>query len=120
MAERRMAEVVRQRQRFDQVFVEPQRPGQRAGDRRDFERVRQPRAMVVAHLAGEDLRLVAQPAKRGAVQDAVAVALKRPAIGLRRLGMLAAGRVGAVHRIRGQQHRFPLDDNVRVRSVFTR
>ena len=30
------------------------------------ERVRESRAMVVAHVAREDLRLVAQPAKRGA------------------------------------------------------
>ena len=32
MAERRMAEVVRQRQRFRQVLVEPELAGQRAGD----------------------------------------------------------------------------------------
>ena len=56
------------------------------------QRVRQPRAMVVAQLAGEDLRLGAQPAIGGAVHDAVAIALKRPAIRMLGLGMLAAGR----------------------------
>ena len=91
VAEGRVAKVVGDSERFDEIFVEPQGAGDGAGDRRDFQRVREPRAMVVAHLAGEDLRLVAQAAEGGAVQDAVAVALVRSAIRMRRLG-IAAGR----------------------------
>ena len=75
VAEGRVAQVVGHGQRFDEIFVEPQRAGDGAGDRGDFERVRQPRAVVVAHLAGEHLRLVTQAAEGGAVQDAIAVAL---------------------------------------------
>ena len=40
------------------------------------------------------------------MHDAVAIALKRPAIGMLRLGMLAAGRLRAVHGIRRQQRAF--------------
>ena len=108
MTERRMAQVVRQRQRFDQVFIQPQRAGNRAGNRRHLERVRQPRAMVVAHLAGEDLRLLAQPAKGGAVQNAVAIALIRAAIGMRGFRIPSARRIGAVHRVRRQERSFAL------------
>ena len=59
--------------------------------------------MIVAQLAGEDLRLGAQPAIGGAVYDPVAIALKRAAIPMLRLGMLAAGRLRTVHRVGRQQ-----------------
>ena len=48
-----------------------------ARDARRLERVREPRAEVVALGIDEDLRLVAQPAERLRVDDAVAVALER-------------------------------------------
>ena len=85
MAEGRVAEVVRQRQRLGQVLVEPQRAGQRAGDLRHLDRVGQPRAVVVALVVDEDLRLVLQAAEGGGMDDAVAVALERAAR-RRRLG----------------------------------
>ena len=47
VAERRVANVVGQRDRLGQILVEPQSPRDGAGDLRDFERVRQPGAVVV-------------------------------------------------------------------------
>ena len=77
--ERRVPEVVAEADRLDQILVQPQRPRHRARDRRHLQRVRQPRAVVVAARRHEHLRLVRQAAKRLAVHDPVAVALKRRA-----------------------------------------
>ena len=65
VAERRVAEVVRQRDRFDQVFVQPQRARDRAADLRHLEGMRQPRAEQVALVVQEHLGLVYQAAERG-------------------------------------------------------
>ena len=76
VAERRVAEVMRQRDGFDQVFVEPQVARDRAADLRNLEAVRKPRAKQVAFVIDEYLGLVFEPAERGGMNDAVAVALK--------------------------------------------
>ena len=68
-------------------LVEPQRPGDRARHLSDLERVREPRAVVIAARCDEYLRLVLEPSERLAVDDPVAVALKRrtqAAVGLAR------------------------------------
>ena len=77
VAERRVPEIVAERDRFGELLVQPQHLGDRAGDLRHLERVRQPRAVVVAGRREEHLRLVLEPAERLAVDDAIAVALKR-------------------------------------------
>jgi hypothetical protein len=82
----RVADVVAQRQRLDEILVEGERPGQRAGDARHLERVGQPAAVVVAVIAGEDLGLVGQPAKGGGMDDPVAIALVRAAENVGRFG----------------------------------
>src|SRR5262249_48711024 len=80
---------------------EPQRAGERSGDLRDLERVGEPGAVVVALVRDEHLGLVRQPAERGRMDDAVAVAAEIAAGPARGLGMEAAaggarsGRVGA-------------------------
>ena len=48
VAERRVARVVPEADRLDEVLVEPQRPRDDARDRRRLERVRHPGAVVVA------------------------------------------------------------------------
>ena len=90
-----MAEVVTEADRLDEILVEAQRPRHRARDLRDLERVRHPRAVVVALGRDEDLRLVLQAAKGLAVHDAVAVALQRRA--QRAIGLVdgANRRIGA-------------------------
>ena len=50
--------------RLRQVLVEPQRPRDRARDLRRLERVREPRAVVVALRRHEHLRLVLEPPER--------------------------------------------------------
>ena len=66
MAEGRVAEIVGERQRLGEILVEPERPGERAGDLRHLDRVGQPGAVVVALVRDEDLRLVAR--RRNAVE----------------------------------------------------
>ena len=95
VAERRVAEVVAERDRFGQLLVQPQHLGDRARDLRHLERVREPRAVVIAGRREEHLRLVLQPAERLAVDDAIAIALERRpdrVFGLRRAGGRACRR----------------------------
>jgi hypothetical protein len=85
MAERRMAEVVGQRQGLRQVLVEAERAGDRAGDLGHLEAVGQPRAVVIALMIDEHLGLVLEAAEGGGMDDPVAVALEgraRRAFGL--------------------------------------
>ena len=79
MAERRMAEVMGQRQRLGEVLVEAERAGERPGDLGHFQRMGQPGAVVVALVEHEDLGLVLQPAERGRMDDPVAIAPERVA-----------------------------------------
>ena len=62
----------------------------RARDLRHLERMGEPRAVVIALVIDEDLRLVLQPAERRRMDDAVAVALERAARRRLRLGVQAA------------------------------
>ncbi len=99
VAERRMAEIVRQRQRLGQVLVEPERARQRAGDLGDFQRVGEPGAVMVALVIDEDLRLVRQPPEGGRMDDAVAVSPEGVAGGTGRLVIAPApalGRIGGI------------------------
>ena len=100
VAERRVAEIVAERDRFGELLVQPQHLGDGARDLRDLERVREPRAVVIAGRREEHLRLVLQPPERLAVDDAVAVALKRGAHVVFRRGAEAPARVGALGRLR--------------------
>ena len=81
VAERRVTQVVRQRNGFHQILVQAQGPGNRAAQLRDFERVREPRAEQIAFVIQEHLSFVDQPPKRGGVHDAVPVALESVARG---------------------------------------
>ena len=79
MAERRVADVVRQAQRLGQVLVQPQRAGDHPADLRHFQAVGQPDAVVIAIRRDKHLGLVAQPAERDRMDDPVTVALIRAA-----------------------------------------
>ena len=65
MAERRMAEVVGERQRLGEILVEAERTRQRARHLRDLERVGQPGAVMVAFVKHKDLGLVLKPSEGG-------------------------------------------------------
>ena len=81
VAERRVAQVVAERDRLGQVLVEAERAGHVAGDAAGLERVGQPGAVVVALGGDEHLRLVLEPAEGLGVDDPVAVAHERRAVG---------------------------------------
>ena len=89
VAERRVAEVVAEPDGLAQVLVERQRAGHGPRDLGHLERVGQPRAVVVAGGRHEHLGLVLEAAKRLAVDDPVAVALKRRAQAAVGLGVAA-------------------------------
>ena len=93
--ERGMTQVVAEPDRLDEVLVQAQSPGDGARDRRHLERVCQTRPVMVPAGGHEHLSLVCQAAKGLAVDDPVAVALKRRAQGTVRLLSLAHRRVGA-------------------------
>ena len=78
VAERRVAEVVAERDGLGQLFVQAQHLGDGPRDLRHLEGVGEPRPVVVAGRREEDLRLVLQPPERLAVDDAIAIALEAP------------------------------------------
>ena len=85
MAERRVAEIVRQRQRFRQVLVETEVACQSTGYLRDFQRMGEPCPVVIALVEHEDLGLVLEAPERGRMDHAVAIAPERAAGLARRL-----------------------------------
>jgi hypothetical protein len=97
--ERRVAEIVAERQRLREVLVEAERAGERAGDLGHFQRVGQPRAVMVALVEHEDLRLVLEAAERGRMDDPVGIAPERVAAGAFRLRMEPPAGPGKVLRI---------------------
>jgi hypothetical protein len=105
MSEGRVAEVVRKRYRLAEILVEAERAAERTGDLRGFDRMRQACSVVVAFMVDENLGLVLEPAKRRAVNDAIAIALERQAEAVLGLGVHPPLRVGATGCVRGQRLR---------------
>ena len=103
--EGRVTEVVAESDGLREILVQTQRARDRARDTGRLDRVRQPRAVVIALGRDEDLGLVLEPPERLAVHDAIAVALERRAeralLGLGTEAPLARGRA---HRQRPEQH----------------
>ena len=87
VTERRVAQIMRQRQRFREILVQRQRPGDRARDLRDLQAVRQAGSIVIALVIDENLGLVLQPAECAGVNDPVPVALVNGSGGTFELGM---------------------------------
>ncbi|GGA41460.1 hypothetical protein GCM10011395_09670 [Sphingomonas psychrolutea] len=71
-----MADIVRERERLGQIFVQAERARDGARDLRHLEAVRQADAEMVAIGGHEHLCLVAQATKADRVDNAVTVALK--------------------------------------------
>src|SRR4051812_46639463 len=63
MPERRVAQVMSQRNRLSQIFVQLQSSADVTRDRRNFHCMGEPRAQVIACPIEKDLRLVFKPAK---------------------------------------------------------
>ena len=92
VTKRRVAEIVTERDRLGQLLVQTEDLRDRPRDLRDLQRVREPRAVVVALRRQKDLRLVRQASKRLGVDDAVAIALERSPQVIRTLVLGAAPR----------------------------
>ncbi len=103
MAERRMPQVVAERDGFRQLLVQTQNFRDTPRNLRDLEGVRQPGAVVVAHRGEEHLGLVFQPSERFGVNDPIAVTLKRRADGILGLRPTASLRVRALRRLQREE-----------------
>ena len=88
-----LAEVVRQRDGFGEVFVQPQRAGDITRDPRNLYGVRQPRAEVIGDTLRENLSLILKPAEGAGVNDAVTITLERSAIRMLGFGVAPSARV---------------------------
>src|SRR5262249_33565248 len=108
VAERRMADVVAERDRLDERLVQSQRPADRARDLRDLERVGHARAVVVAGAVDEDLRLVIEAAESAAGGGAVADGREVAAVRGWRLRVLAAAARARDQRVGGEVAPFEL------------
>ncbi len=76
MPERRMTEIVRQRNRFDQILVQAQVPRNRSCDLRHFDAVRQASAKQIAFMIDEHLRFVFKTSECGRMNNTVTITLK--------------------------------------------
>src|SRR4051794_14847301 len=76
MTEWGVPEIVPEPDGLDQIFVQPKRAPDRAGDLSDLECVGEPRPIVIPRRCDEDLRFVHQPSERLRMDDPVPVALK--------------------------------------------
>ena len=97
-----MTQIMRETDGLDEILVEAHGAGDRPRDLCDFQRMSQPRAIEVAFVIDEDLGLVHESTKRGAMNDSIAVALKLATIGGRRFRVAAAFGVGRADGIRGE------------------
>src|SRR5262245_28918332 len=81
-----MADVMYQRKRFHEVFIQAQDAGDGAGKLSDLNCRCQAVAEVIGEACGEDLRFVFEATERARVHDTVSVPLIIIAITVRRLG----------------------------------
>jgi len=102
VAEGRMADVVDQGQRLDQVAVQSELGGDGTRDLRDFDGVGQAIAKVVGVAAGENLGLRFQASEGPSMDDTVAVALKIVAVGMGEFGMAASAGIFNVDGVVGE------------------
>ena len=89
---------------FREILVELQGAGERAGDLRDLDRMRQPRPVMIAIRPDEDLRLVLQTPKGRCVDNAVTVTLE---IGTRQAAPFFEKATTALPGIGGENCPFP-------------
>ena len=102
VAERRVAQIVAQRDGLGELLVQLQHLGDGSRDLRHLQRVGEAGPVVIARGREEHLRLVLQAPERLAVHDAIAIALKRRAHVVLGLLALAPARFRALGRLRRQ------------------
>jgi hypothetical protein len=87
MPKRRMADVVNQRQRLRQIFVQAKRGRNRPCNLRNLNSVRQAAAKMIGRPARKYLRLPRKPPEGSRLHNTLAVTLKRRAHGTQRRGI---------------------------------
>ena len=131
MAEGRVAQIVRQGQGFGKILVQPQLPGDGAGDLGDLDGMGQPRPELVAFVVDEDLRLVLQPPEGGGMDDPVPVPLiggARPAARVAECGSCTGSGLGSEGKgvpalapaMRARQPRLPARLRARMALIWHR
>jgi hypothetical protein len=90
VAERRMANVMNERECFRQLGIQAEGSGDGTRNLRDLQSVRQAVAKVIGVTSGENLRFGFEAAKRARVNDAITVPRIFPPIRVRRLRKMAA------------------------------
>src|SRR5262249_17068743 len=96
---RSVPQIVAERNRLGELFVQVQNFRDGARDLRNLERVGQPRPVVIARRSEEHLRLVLQASECLGVDDAIAVPLKRRSYIIFRLYAQPAARCTASGRL---------------------
>src|SRR5439155_1905741 len=89
MPERRMTDIMGQRQSFRQILAQTQDRRDGAGDLRNLKGVRKTIAEVIGQAGSEDLSLILQTPECSRVDYAVAIAAKFVAIRMRQVGITA-------------------------------
>src|SRR5208282_5205856 len=117
VAERGMAEVVRQSYRLRKFLVETQCPRYRARNLRGFKGMSQPSAVVIALVIDKDLGFVFEASKRSRMDNAVAVARKDSANPMFGLGKTAPATGPRRHRIRRNVRASISSSSCLVRSI---
>src|SRR5690348_18129997 len=107
-----MAEVVCERERFREVLIEAESAGERARDLYDFQRMGEPRPVVVALVIDEHLRLMREAAEGGRMDDSVTIATEVVAGGAGRLAEPASAALRRVGRERSEEHTSELQSPV--------
>jgi len=102
VAERRMADVMDEREGFGEIGVESKGSGDGAGDLRNLKSVGETVAEMVGVASGEDLSFRFQAAKGTRVDDPIAVAGIGGAVGMVGLGVAATAGLGDVHGVGGE------------------
>ncbi len=119
VTERRMAKVVRQRDCLGQILIQPQAARQGAADLGHFERMGEPRAMMVVGLRNDDLRLVHEPTEGRRMDEPLAVALKDRAIRMRGFRIAPPPTDASMHRERGQHGVLALEPVWRIKRQLS-
>ena len=76
VAEGRVPEIMRERNRLDKILVQSKGPGYRTRNLRNLEGMCQAGSIMVAFMVDENLGLVLKPAESRRVNDPVAIALE--------------------------------------------
>jgi hypothetical protein len=107
MPKGRMTDVVNQRKRLGQIFVQAKRGGNRPGDLRNLNRVGQAAAKVIGGAAGKHLRLPRKAPEGASLHDALAIPLKGRACRTDRRGIDASQK--EIARISGDRASMEID-----------